>query len=219
MLLIAVDLGVVSLALVAGAGDAAGRWPGAPALAPLYVRWFVTLWGIWLVVRADLRPLSLCPQAAHPRQRRAEHTVRAGLVVVIVYALTPWLTPPLLSRFLIVVFGVTALAGLGLWRLAYTRLFTQPWSKQRLLIVGAGRAGAELAHNLSQAGGVPSPYRGSGYELVGFVDDNPALRSSRQSLGRRCARKSHRIGAAVAASCRSTRWSWRSPTGTRSGRS
>ncbi len=38
-------------------------------------------------------------------------------MTVIVYALTPWLTPPLLSRFLIVVFAVTTLVGwLGLWR-------------------------------------------------------------------------------------------------------
>jgi exopolysaccharide biosynthesis polyprenyl glycosylphosphotransferase len=173
MLLIAVDLGVVSLALwLALATQPTLAW--RPTLAPLYVRWFVTLGGIWLVCALifDLYRLS---QAAHPRQS-VQSILRAGLVVVIVYALTPWFTPPLLSRFLIVVFGVTSLVGLGLWRFTYTRLFTQSWSKQRLLIVGAGCAGAELAFNLSQASGMSSPYRGSGYELVGFIDDNPALR-------------------------------------------
>lgn len=172
MLLGAVDLIVVSLALwLALATQPELVW--RPALTPLYVRWFVTLWGIWLVV-ALIFDLYHLPQAAHPR-RAVQSAVGAGLMMVIVYALTPWLTPPLLSRFLIVVFAATALAGLGVWRFGYARFFTQPWSKQRLLIVGAGRAGAELAHNLSQAGGVPSPYRGSGYELVGFVDDDAAL--------------------------------------------
>jgi hypothetical protein len=172
MLLGAVDLLVVSLALWLALATQPGlAW--RPALTPLYVRWFVTLWGIWLVV-ALIFDLYHLPQAAHPR-RAVQSAVGAGLMMVIVYALTPWLTPPLLSRFLLVVFAATALAGLGVWRFGYARYFTQPWSKQRLLIVGAGRAGTELAHNLSQAGGVPSPYRGSGYELVGFVDDDAAL--------------------------------------------
>lgn len=173
LLLGAVDLAAVSLALwLALATQPALAW--RPEMAPLYVRWFVTLGSIWLVC-ALIFDLYDLPQAAHPR-RAVERALGAGLMVVIVYALIPWLTPPLLSRFLIVVFGITSLVGLGLWRFTYTRLFTQSWSKQRLLIVGAGCAGAELAFNLSQASGISSPYRGSGYELVGFIDDNPALR-------------------------------------------
>ena len=173
MLLGAVDLGVVCLALwLALATQPALAW--RPASMSLYVRWFVTLGGIWLVC-ALIFDLYHLPQASHPRQS-VRSVLRAGVMTVIVYASTPWLTPPLLSRFLIVVFAVTALTGLGLWRFTYARFFTQPWSKQRLLIVGAGRAGAELARNLSQASGIPSPYRGSGYDLVGFVDDEPTLR-------------------------------------------
>ncbi|HHY55683.1 MAG TPA: sugar transferase [Chloroflexi bacterium] len=172
LLLIALDLTIISFALwLALTTQPALAW--RPVMTPLYLRWFVTLVGVWLAV-AFIFDLYDLPQAAHPR-RAVQSVLGAGLMTVIVYALIPWLTPPLLSRFLIVVFAASALIGLGLWRFTYARLFTQPWTKQRLLIVGAGRAGVELAHNLSHAGGVPNPYRGSGYELVGFVDDNPAL--------------------------------------------
>lgn len=173
LLLGVVDLIIMGCALwLALATQPTLTW--RPEWMPFYLRWFITLSGVWLVV-ALIFDLYDLPQAAHPR-RAVQSVMSAGLMAVIIYALIPWLTPPLSSRFLIVVFATGALTGLGLWRFTYACLFTQPWSKQRLLIVGAGRAGAELAYNLSYAGGVPNPYRGSGYELVGFVDDNPALR-------------------------------------------
>lgn len=174
MLLAIVDLLVVSGALwLALATQPELAW--RPALTALYVRWFATLWCVW-AASAFVFDLHDLPQAAYPR-RAVQNALNAGLMTVIIYSLIPWLTPPLLSRFLIVVFAAAALAGLGLWRFGYARFFTQPWSKQRLLIVGAGRAGAELAQNLSQASGVPNPYRGSGYELFGFIDDDPALQA------------------------------------------
>lgn len=172
LLLSVFDLAIVNLALwLALATQPAFAWRAA--LTPLYLRWSVTLGCVWLIA-ALIFDLYHLPLAAHAR-RSVQNTLGACLLTLVVYALTPWLTPPLLSRLLLLVFAVTALTGLGLWRLTYARFFTQPWSKQRLLIVGAGRAGAELAQNLSQASGVPSPYRGSGYELFGFVDDDPAL--------------------------------------------
>lgn len=172
LLLSIVDLTLVNLALwLALATQPSFVW--RPALTPLYLRWSITLSSVWLIV-ALIFDLYHLPLAAHAR-RSVQNALGAGLLMVVMYALTPWLTPPLVSRFMLLVFAVVALAGVGLWRLTYARFFTQPWSKQRLLIVGAGRAGVELAQNLSQASGVPSPYRGSGYELFGFIDDNPAL--------------------------------------------
>jgi exopolysaccharide biosynthesis polyprenyl glycosylphosphotransferase len=167
-----VDLSIVSLAFWAALQTQPGLAWRQP-LTPLYLRWFITLAGVWLICALIFDLYSL-PQAAHPRQA-VRGALGAGLMAVFVYALIPWLTPPLFSRFLIAVFMAMTLVGLGMWRFAYARFFTQPWSKQRVLVVGAGCAGQELALNLSQAGGVPSPYRGSGYELVGFVDDNMAL--------------------------------------------
>jgi len=172
LLLGTVDLTIVGLALWLALATQPGlSWRAA--LTPLYLRWFVTLAGVWLVAALIFDLYSL-PQAAHPRQA-VRGALGAGLMTVIVYTLTPWLTPPLLSRFLFVVFAAVTLTGLALWRFAYARFFTQPWTKQRVLVVGAGRAGVELARNLSQASGVPSPYRGSGYELAGFIDDDALL--------------------------------------------
>jgi len=60
------------------------------------------------------------------------------------------------------------------WRALYATLFSQPTFQQRLLIVGASRSGLELARELASAPGNGNPYAGSGYRLVGFVDDDPA---------------------------------------------
>jgi exopolysaccharide biosynthesis polyprenyl glycosylphosphotransferase len=43
-----------------------------------------------------------------------------------------------------------------------------------LLIVGAGHSGSELARELAAAPHYGNPYAGSGYRVVGFVDDDPA---------------------------------------------
>ncbi len=96
----------------------------------------------------------------------------AALVAVSVYILIPWFAPPLESRTLIFGFAILAWAGIVSWRVAYAQLFVQPWFKRRALVVGAGRAGRSLEEMLRVAPHDANPYRGTGYELVGFVDDN-----------------------------------------------
>jgi exopolysaccharide biosynthesis polyprenyl glycosylphosphotransferase len=104
----------------------------------------------------------------------------AALAAVGIYALTPWLTPSLGSRGLLVTFAGAAVLGVMAWRAVYAELFVQPWFKQRALVVGAGWAGRTLVSALQHAPeGVPNPYRGTGYEIVGFVDDHPEHRGAR----------------------------------------
>lgn len=150
-----------------------------PELLPLYLRWFLTLAGVWFVAALIFDVYHL-PRAAYARQAVGA-TVGAGLMTVLIYAFLPWVTPPLKSRLFFLVFTVIVVYGLGVWRYLYARLFSQPWARQRLLVVGAGGAGRELAVGLAQGSGLPSPYRGSGYALVGFVDDNAALHNTRIS--------------------------------------
>ena len=179
LLLVLVDVAVLGGALFAALQTAPGlAW--RPALGPLYVRWFATLGAVWLVsgVLFDVYHL---PRASHTVQSLRAITA-AGVLAVTAYVLTPWLTPPLSSRSLLLVFAALAVAGLAGWRLLYAKVLAQPWSKQRALIVGAGHAGHSLVQAVQQATGAPNPYRGSGYDLVGFVDDDPALQQ-RQVAG------------------------------------
>ena len=172
LLLVTADLAVIGAALVMALQTDAGlAW--RPALAPLYARWLATLAVLWLVggVLFDVYHL---PRASHAQQSVRAITAAAVLTVT-AYVLTPWLTPPLTSRVLLLVFAAGTVVGLAGWRLFYAKVLAQPWSKQRALIVGAGHAGHALLQAVQQATGTPNPYRGSGYDLVGFVDDDPAL--------------------------------------------
>jgi exopolysaccharide biosynthesis polyprenyl glycosylphosphotransferase len=53
------------------------------------------------------------------------------------------------------------------WRLSYIRVFAGPHSRRRLLILGAGQAGATVANAIVHS---HSPY----FDVVGFIDDDPA---------------------------------------------
>ena len=172
LLLVTLDVAVLAAALIVALQTAPGlAW--RPALNPLYARWFATLVAVWLVsgVLFDVYHL---PRASHPAQSVRAITA-AGVLAVTAYVLTPWLTPPLSSRSLLLVFAALAVTGLVGWRMLYAKVLAQPWSKQRALIVGAGHAGHSLVQAVQQVTGTPNPYRGSGYDLVGFVDDDPAL--------------------------------------------
>jgi exopolysaccharide biosynthesis polyprenyl glycosylphosphotransferase len=53
----------------------------------------------------------------------------------------------------------------------------QPWFQQRALVIGAGKAGRMLVRAIQAApANDANPYRGTGYQLVGIIDDDPAQR-------------------------------------------
>jgi exopolysaccharide biosynthesis polyprenyl glycosylphosphotransferase len=140
-------------------------------------KWFLTLTAVWFVA-ASIFDCYHLPRASH-----AAHSVRAAggaaLLAIFIYTLTPWLTPPLISRSLLLIFVVTALAGIFAWRLLYARIFAQSWTKQRALIIGAGHAGREVARIIQHpTSGTPNPYRDSGYTAVGFIDANPDFQNT-----------------------------------------
>ena len=170
LLLVLVDLILVNGALVLALYSRPET-----ALSPdellVMVRWFAVLVIIWLGC-ASLFNLYHLPLASHAAQSvRAAGS--AALVTVAIYSLTPWLTPPLFSRGLLLTFAFAAVASVTLWRLTYARVLSQPWTKERALIIGAGHAGRGMVADLRAVGGAPNPYRGSGYSLIGYIDDNP----------------------------------------------
>lgn len=169
-------LGIVDLLLINGAllvaallavdyvhslADAVASW-----------KWYLTLTVVWLVMAFFFDCYNLARAGSTTASVRSAGP--AVLATVGVYLLIPWLTPPLTSRGMIFILTALALGGVLAWRVAYARLFVQPWFRQRALVVGAGHAGRALAAALRTAPADANPFRGTGYEIVGFIDDDPA---------------------------------------------
>ncbi|MFZ1769442.1 MAG: sugar transferase [Caldilinea sp.] len=172
MLLILVDLFCILNALWI-AMDTVDSLKWRPELALSYLGWFAVAASIWLVGANIFDLYDLARASNLPQTMRS--IVGAWLFVLTICVVASLPILPALSRSLLFIFATIALLELVSWRLIYIRLFMQPWFRQRALIVGASRSGRDLAVALHQAGGAPSPYRGSGYEIVGFVDDDPVL--------------------------------------------
>jgi exopolysaccharide biosynthesis polyprenyl glycosylphosphotransferase len=95
------------------------------------------------------------------------------------YVAIPYYTPHFpTSRLSTYLFLGLVTISVPLWRLVYAMVFGQATFQQRLLIVGAGRSGVELARELAGTPHYGNPYAGSGFRLVGFVDDDPAKAES-----------------------------------------
>jgi exopolysaccharide biosynthesis polyprenyl glycosylphosphotransferase len=137
--------------------------------------WYVLLLSaIWLVVATLFNIYDLAKAASAVHSIWA--TAATALVTLTAYLLIPFLTPTLPARRTqIVVFYLAALAGLAIWRFLYASVFTQPTFRHRALVVGAGWSGRTLVEAIHETESeTGNPYLGTGYELLGFVDDDPA---------------------------------------------
>lgn len=74
-------------------------------------------------------------------------------------------SPPLRLAPVLAVTGTTIL--LLTWRVVYVWALGGPLARRRALILGAGSAGRAIHHTIAKS-------HGSHYEIVGFVDDDPA---------------------------------------------
>jgi len=142
--------------------------------SPQYFLLLTALWGVWTVF-FDCYELPRAADASHS----AWSAGRAALVTALTYLAIPYLTPDFLpSRLSSVLFVALVTVSVPFWRLFYAAVFSQPTFQQRLLIVGAGRSGQELARVLASTPQHGNPYAGSGYRMMGFVDDDPAKAGS-----------------------------------------
>jgi exopolysaccharide biosynthesis polyprenyl glycosylphosphotransferase len=173
LLLAVVDLAVLNAALLlvlmlhprlSGSVNAAQRHP----------LWFIVLSVVWLIVGHVLDIYDLT---------RAANTVRsvwvAGSAAILtsgVYLVIPYLTPVLFShRLYALLLPVIATAGVVAWRVTYATVFVQPTFCQTALVIGAGQAGRVLARAVAETGDDgDDPSRGTGYRILGFIDDDPA---------------------------------------------
>ena len=138
--------------------------------APVYFVLLTILWFLWASF-FDCYDLARSADAS----QSAWSAGRAALLTALVYLAIPFYTPHfLISRLSAFVFVGLVTASLPAWRALYAWVFVQPTFQQRLLIVGAGGAGSLLARELAGAPRSGNPYAGSGFQVVGFVDDDPA---------------------------------------------
>jgi exopolysaccharide biosynthesis polyprenyl glycosylphosphotransferase len=138
--------------------------------SPHYFLLLSTLWALWTLF-FDCYDLPRTAAAGHS----AWSAGSAALLTTITYLVIPYITPGLLtSRLSALLFVVLITGSIGLWRFAYASILSQPSFQQRILIVGAGNSGREMAEALMGRPQHGNPYTGSGYCLVGFVDDDPA---------------------------------------------
>lgn len=135
-------------------------------------KWFITLTLVWAGSALFFDIYNLARAASTFVGLRGG--MAAALTTAILYTFIPVLTPPLSTRSFLFLFTMLAVGTIGTWRLLYARIFAQPWFKQQALVVGAGWAGQTLARALHAAPEVETnPFRGTGYRLVGYIDDDP----------------------------------------------
>ncbi len=173
LLLFVGDLAIIQASLMIAL---AARWgldirPQIVLQAP---KWFLTLAVVWCAWAVFFDIYNLARAANAWNSVRA--SVTAGLITVLTYSLIPWLTPPLGARAPLLLFILAVALGMAGWRSLYSLLFQQPWFKQRVLIVGAGRAGQALVNALQtspEGDSSANPFREAGCQIVGFIDDKP----------------------------------------------
>jgi exopolysaccharide biosynthesis polyprenyl glycosylphosphotransferase len=125
--------------------------------------WFYVMPILWMILLVE----SYNPRAVtHRNQTIRDVSIAAGVLVVLYLVLFFISEPNSLPRRGVAVFIISVYVLTLIWRLTYIRLFTAPQFMRRVLIVGAGRAGIQLAEVIR--GIWPPPFY-----LVGFVDDDP----------------------------------------------
>jgi exopolysaccharide biosynthesis polyprenyl glycosylphosphotransferase len=124
--------------------------------------WFYFLPLVWMVLLVELYD----PHRARNRRQTVVGIALAALGGLVVYALIYLLSPQgSLPRLGIGFFLIFASVLTLLWRLTYIQIFTSQAFLQRVLVIGAGSAGATIARVYKELR--PQPFL-----LVGFMDDD-----------------------------------------------
>jgi exopolysaccharide biosynthesis polyprenyl glycosylphosphotransferase len=180
LMLAVVDFGLLSAALTLTM-----RWRTSlldpPGALFAYWYWFVTLAIVWWMMAQLLECYDLARAASAPHSILG--AAGATGLAVLVYQFIPVFTPPLTSRGPILVFALLALSSIVLWRGLYAILFSQPSFHECALVLGAGQAGRALSEALRTVPLSGNPFRGTGYQILGFLDDDPSKQGPGQWAG------------------------------------
>lgn len=138
-------------------------------------KWFVALTLVWYLSAQFFDCYSLARSASAAASIR--NITLAAVIAVVVYTFIPFVTPQWGQRSVFFLQLTLTIVFVVAWRMVYAQVFIQPWFQQRVLVVGAGKAGRALATALQSAPTTSAnPYRGTGYQILGFIDDAPEHR-------------------------------------------
>ena len=145
--------------------------------------WYFFLPIIWLALLLELYD----PHKAGKRADTIRGIAAAATIATILYLVIFFISEPKsLPRRGVAGFIAAVAVFTLLWRLLYIRVFNAPAFLRRVLIIGAGRAGSNLAEIIQNIKPIP-------FNMVGFIDDDkkklgikisdlPVLGSSEQLL-------------------------------------
>ena len=138
-------------------------------LNEFFVRLHIPFWFYFLPLGWVLLMIELYDPHVAASWRRTLHGIEiAAFLGIVAYSLIFITTqdPNALPRIGVGAFLVIAsLLTLG-WRALYIRIYNAPQLKRRVLVVGAGKAGAALVQTFNKL--KPPPFN-----LIGFIDDDP----------------------------------------------
>ena len=165
---------VLLLALTAMAvrlGAERSGWALTPDFWANRAGWFLLLPSLWmgLAWAVGLYDLRRAPE----RFAAIVLGAKVSLQVLLIWAVAYFVPPPwTLVRHVVVFFTAGTAVVMPAWRLLYASVFSRGELRQRVLIVGAGRAGRLIRQALADA----APHV---YEVVGFADDDGGLAQSK----------------------------------------
>lgn len=129
-------------------------------------QWFVLLTSLWLLLTPVFDAYSL--KKASSLRESIQCVTKSALLTLSIYLLIPYITPYLLpSRLTTGLFVAFTLSFLSFGRALYALTLAQPFFQRKALIIGAGGAGRTIAQVISRT-------VISDYQLVGYIDDDPA---------------------------------------------
>lgn len=126
--------------------------------------WFYLLPFIWLILLVDTYDSRKSANLRQTLRGISMVFLGSAIIYLVIYFAAE---PNSLPRLGVAVFIVSATLLTLLWRLIYIRTFTSVSRQQRVLIVGAGKAGSALVEVISELD--PPPFK-----LIGLIDDDPA---------------------------------------------
>ncbi|HSH04648.1 MAG TPA: sugar transferase [Anaerolineae bacterium] len=134
-----------------------------------YSKWFVTLalvWGVWAAI---FDSYNLARAASSTYSLSA--VIPTIFLTSISYLFIPWLTPSLENRGQAFLFIILALLFITTWRFVYVHLFSHPAFRRRALVIGEASITEQFVSALETpfAKKDANPFRGTGYELIGFM--------------------------------------------------
>jgi exopolysaccharide biosynthesis polyprenyl glycosylphosphotransferase len=130
------------------------------------VEWLLFLPALWLFLAAlnDFYDLRLASQVRSSGMALLRTTALLLLIYLVIYFFSP---PSSLPRGIVLYHAVSSFVLVGLWRMGYTLLLSRAAFQRRAIVVGAGWAGRTIVQAIREN-------LASGYQLVGFIDDDPA---------------------------------------------